>query len=124
MLRYLATKHDSLRIPSTDTNRARWPLHPLWLDLIEQIKNLPAIGIDRDLGRPANLHSSIAIIERSLYGNLKQLAGLQAVLSGCDTIPFDSALQHLNRGLKRFHDPLTWRLDVGKRIKNIQLGQP
>ena len=31
LLRYLATKHDSLRIPSTDTNRARWPLHPACL---------------------------------------------------------------------------------------------
>ncbi|MEK7437991.1 MAG: hypothetical protein AAB150_14030 [Pseudomonadota bacterium] len=32
-LRYLAHEHDTLRIKTEDTNRSRWPLHPLWIDL-------------------------------------------------------------------------------------------
>lgn len=31
VLRYLATEHSTLRNKTADSNRSRWPLHPLWL---------------------------------------------------------------------------------------------
>lgn len=37
VLRYLASEHDSLRIRGEDSNRSRWPVHPLWLDLIAHV---------------------------------------------------------------------------------------
>ncbi len=30
LLYYLAVEHDTLRIPNNDSNKSRWPLHPLW----------------------------------------------------------------------------------------------
>ena len=38
LLRYLAHEHDTVRVPASDSNRSRWPLHPLWVDLQAQIE--------------------------------------------------------------------------------------
>lgn len=37
LLRYLSVDHDTLRVPTNDSNSSRWPLHPLWQDLQQQI---------------------------------------------------------------------------------------
>ena len=34
LVRHLATQHTSLRIPTRDKNRSRWPRHPMWNGLI------------------------------------------------------------------------------------------
>src|ERR1035441_6770631 len=47
LLRYLATDHTSLRKPTDDSNSSRWPLHPLWVDLLERIGELNNLGISR-----------------------------------------------------------------------------
>lgn len=38
LLYYLASEHDTLRVPSDDSNHSRWLLHPLWIDLQQKIK--------------------------------------------------------------------------------------
>ncbi|MEQ9446599.1 MAG: hypothetical protein RJS98_13620 [Rhodospirillaceae bacterium] len=40
-LSYLSEAHDSLRKPTSDTNRSRWPLHQLWHNLLGKIAELP-----------------------------------------------------------------------------------
>jgi len=47
VLRYLVNDHDTLRIPTEDTNRSRWPLHPLWVDLAQQIAEFCGQGVYR-----------------------------------------------------------------------------
>ncbi len=51
LLRYLATEHDTLRLPNGDSNPSRWPLHPLWVNLQSQIEKLNHLGIDRVYGQ-------------------------------------------------------------------------
>jgi hypothetical protein len=51
VLRYLVNDHDTLRIPTEDTNRSRWPLHPLWVDLAQQIAEFCGQGVYRALTR-------------------------------------------------------------------------
>ncbi len=45
LLDYLAHEHDTLRERNEDSNRSRWPLHPLWRHLQEQIANLYSLPV-------------------------------------------------------------------------------
>jgi hypothetical protein len=56
VLRYLATEHDTLRSPTSDTNRSRWPLHPLWTDVIGHIDSFSAQGVYREVDEQAALN--------------------------------------------------------------------
>ena len=51
LLRELATNHTSLRCPNGDSNRSRWPLHPLWQSLLNEIAKQPQTGLVRSIRR-------------------------------------------------------------------------
>jgi len=44
LLRELATRHTRLCVPTSDSNRTRWPLHPLWQALQAHVETLPQTG--------------------------------------------------------------------------------
>ncbi len=46
-----AQKHTSLRVPSGDKNRSRWPLHPLWRALLDAIQASPQTVRSEPLGQ-------------------------------------------------------------------------
>jgi hypothetical protein len=58
-LRYLVTEHSTLREKTDDSNRSRWPLHPLWIDLQEQIYKLENQGIYREIDQQAILNERL-----------------------------------------------------------------
>lgn len=123
VLRYLATEHDTLRVPNEDTNRSRWPLHPLWLDLQAQIATLEAQGVLRVVDSEAMLRERLIRIAISTYGNLKRIAAIYALLSGKDKVTQHAATWHLQKLLDEVHDPLTWETDVGRRMLQMRLSQ-
>lgn len=67
VLRYLVTEHDSLRLPAGVGNRSRWPLHPLWVDLREQIEGFQSQGVRREINDAATLDARELRIAISLY---------------------------------------------------------
>jgi hypothetical protein len=80
LLRELAGRHTSLRRPSGDSNRARWPLHPLWHALRDDIAEMPQSGLIRAIDprivpRMAPLSSAAA-----LHGSLKGIGAIQSLL--------------------------------------------
>ncbi|TAL13841.1 hypothetical protein EPN95_04765 [Patescibacteria group bacterium] len=123
LLRYLAEDHDTLRQRSGDSNSSRWPLHPLWVDLQERIRELPHMGILKVYGEQAALKDRENRIAQSVYGYLKRLAAIKCVQRGKESMSAEDALRELFNGVKRHHDPLTWKFDVEKRITEIRLGQ-
>lgn len=123
ILRYLAQEHDSLRKPSSDSNRSRWPLHPLWVHLIEHIEKLDAQGVYRDVDAYFLLDDRITRIAISIYGYLKRVAAIECIQKGNVMISNDEALDRLGQKLDMIHDPLTWKKDIEKRIDQIRLGQ-
>jgi hypothetical protein len=123
LLRYLAAEHDTLRIKTEDSNRSRWPVHPLWQDLIERINSLECQGVYRVVDEKEVLKARLMRIAISVYGNLKRIGALHAVQHQNDFTGFDTATDELHRLLKSVHDPLTWRNDVDSRIKEIRFGQ-
>lgn len=123
ILRYLANEHDSLRKPTTDSNRARWPLHPLWQDLIQQIGRFNAQGVYRSIDPQMMLDERLTRIAISMYGYLKRIAAIDCVQKGKDMISNEDAIKRIARKMELIHDPLTWETDVEKRINQIRLGQ-
>ena len=123
LLRYLATTHTRLCRPSGDSNRSRWPLHPLWTDLQARIETLDCLGVWRVDGDAAALKAREARLGISVYGYLKQLAALHCVQTGKDWISAKDAFALLGHALRKVHDSMTWTLDVQKRVKAIELGQ-
>lgn len=123
LLRYLVTEHDTLRTQTEDSNRSRWPLHPLWQDLISRIKSMECQGVYRVIDEKAVLNERLMRIAISTYGNLKRIGAIHAVKHENDFTGFAVATRELQWLLKSLHDPLTWKNDVDSRIKEIRFGQ-
>ena len=123
VLRYLAQEHTTLRIQAEDSNRSRWLLHPLWLDLQQQIAKLEYQGVYREVDQGAILNERLMRITISLYGYLKRIAAVHGLQHGEDTVSVPEALARLEKLIFKVHDPLTWPTDVQKRMTSIRLGQ-
>lgn len=123
LLRGLANDHTSLRLKSTDTNRSRWALHPLWEDLLTQIDKLQGLGIKRDLKALDLYDERLTRIAQSVYGYLKRIAAIDVLYSGNQKTYMDEAFQHLFNIIGEIHDPLTWDQDVDRRANEMRLGE-
>lgn len=122
LLRYLASEHDTLRVPTSDTNRSRWPLHPLWLDLQQQILHFNAQGLYRSFNQADTIEQRLTRLAISQYGNLKQLAALHCMKTGREHMSVKEALFELSIRVYEMHQNFQWKMDVGKRIKLMRLG--
>ncbi len=123
LLRYLATEHDSVRKPSRDRNRSRWALHALWCDLLIRIEAFNSIGIHREIDVEGLLEEKMMRNAISMYGYLKNYAALSSVKSKKSHMEFNGALKLLYNKMRTVHDPLSWEIDVEKRINKLRLGQ-
>lgn len=123
MLHYLASEHDSLRVPNNDKNRSRWPLHPLWLNLQAQIKNMACLGVYRAIDNEARLETRITRIAISMLGYAKQMAAIDCVKHNKPMVKCEAVIEQLATKIMQVHDPFTWRVDVEKKINKIRLGQ-
>lgn len=123
LLRYLSAEHTTLRIKGDDSNRSRWPLHPLWLDLQAQISKLECQGVYREIDQAAILNERLMRVAISMYGNLKRIAAVHCIQHDEAMITNGEALKRLEGLIAKVHEPLTWKMDVTKRIDAIRLGQ-
>lgn len=123
LLRFLAHAHTTLRIKTDDSNRSRWPLHTVWLDLQERIDRLPGLGVIRELDPEALLHERETRMAISVYGYLKRLAALRGTRNKTPDVGFEESVDYLRRKLENVHDPLTWENDVARRYDEMRLGQ-
>ena len=57
-----------------------------------------------------------------MYGYLKNYAALSSVKSNNPRIEFNEALKRLYNKMRTVHDPLSWVIDVEKRIDKLRLG--
>lgn len=123
VLRYLASEHTTLRVKSGDSNRSRWPLHPLWQDLQQRIGEMDSLGAQRTDTLQAALDERLTRSLISVYGYLKRIAAIHVMQQGRhDVVPLALLLPELRLQLQRIHDPLAWNGDVRKRIDEMRLG--
>ena len=123
LLIYLVKDHDTLRVQNNDSNPSRWPLHPLWKDLNEQINKIDHIGISRINGKNSALDEREMRIGISILGYLKRYAAIGCVKENKNNMNVGEALRKIQGLLLSLYEPLTWKIDVEKRIKEIELGE-
>ncbi|RLL49115.1 hypothetical protein D8Y20_13345 [Mariprofundus sp. EBB-1] len=123
LLRYLATEHTTLRIKANDSNRSRWPLHPLWIDLQDKIENMNCLGVDKCFDEDALLEEKELRIAISMYGYMKRIAALYCLRKGSDMVSKSEAIVQLDWLLSKVHDPLSWQTDVKKKTTQMRLGK-
>ncbi len=121
-LRYLCEEHDTLRVPGVDSNRSRWSLHPLWEDLQRRVKEFNCQGVDREIDPKVMLDERLQRIAISVYGYLKRVGAIIALLEGRESESFAEAVGTLNALMAERHDPITWGADVQKRVQQMRLG--
>lgn len=124
LLRELAGGHTTLRRPGGDSNRSRWPWHPLWRALNDDIAALPQTGLVRTLDPLMPLNWRLHQQSKSLYGNFKGLAAVIALIDGrTEPHDLDEVIKALPDLLKPHHANDNWREEVGRRITAHWLGQ-
>jgi hypothetical protein len=123
LLRVLVSDHTTLRIVAADSNRSRWPLHPLWHDLQERASKMEGLGVVRELSMPALLDERMAHISISLYGYMKRIAAIYSLQGNTPAASLQQARAHLALRLEQLHDPLTWETDVERRMTEMRLGE-
>lgn len=125
LLRDLATKHTTLRSKTRDPNRSRWPLHPLWQNLVKSIENLPHQVRAESVDLRATVLARLYDHERSLYGNLKGLGALLSILEKTDKpLTLEETVARLRMDLMlREHQPCEWEADIDRRRMLHQLGE-
>ena len=123
LLYYLASEHDTLRIPNDDSNTSRWPLHPLWIDLQKRIEELNHLGISRINGKQAVMEERLTRMSISIYGYLKRIAAIECIQGNHGMIDVEEVLKDLGKYIRYLHEPLAWEIDVERKIKEMQLGQ-
>lgn len=123
LLRLLVKDHTTLRTKTNDTNRSRWPLHPLWQDLTERVNQMQGLGIVRELNDKALLEERLTRIAISIYGYVKRVAAIDMLYTGRTRSYMDEAFEHLQNRVNELHDPLTWDTDVKRRVDEMRLGE-
>jgi len=123
LLQFLAEHHDTLRSRTEDSNRSRWPLHPLWVDLQQRITELHTLETKQIEGKELVLDERLIRLTISMYGYLKRMAAVSCVKQGQPMMSEEEAYGLLGERLQRLFDPLSWKMDVRKRMKAIELGE-
>lgn len=123
LLQSLVNDHTKLCIKSGDSNRSRWLLHPLWMDLQEQVEKLPSSDSERDLNMDALLDERFMRISISVYGYLKRAAAIRSLQGNTAPASLEKAFTFLSCQVNRIHDPLTWESDVQRRMNEMRLGE-
>jgi len=124
LLHGLATNHTTLRRPNGDTNRSRWPLHPLWLSLIRDIEAGSRTGTIGVLSEKNSAEYRREKIVRSQYGNLAAFAALEAVVSGRPGVrSLEETLYDFRKSLAFLHSVPLWEDAIERKIQAYRLGK-
>jgi hypothetical protein len=123
LLHYLAYDHDTLRQPNEDTNRSRWPLHPLWQDLQEKIDNLYTLPHHEGVGREAVLNERMMQMAISVYGYLKRVAAVSCIQHDTERMGLNDSIIQIVEIVHKIYEPLAWQMDVEQRRKEMLLGK-
>jgi len=112
-----------MRRPTEDSNRSRWPLHPLWIDLQDTIENLCTLPGHEMVGREAVLNERMMQMAISVYGYLKRVAAISCIQQDVDQMSMNDSVVRIIEIIHKIYEPLSWQMDVEKRRKEMLLGK-
>jgi hypothetical protein len=123
LLREITGKHTTLRRITTDKNRSRWPLHPLWQSVQSDIALFDQVGLVREINAKAGYEWRRRRLYQSVYGYMKRLAAFESLQGDGKQLPdLGWAVEALQDGLQGIHDSADWRSDVERIIAEERLG--
>jgi hypothetical protein len=125
LLRDLALNHTSLRCASGDSNRSRWPLHPLWEAVLAAIAAFPHQVRLEVTGTALPVRIRIGEQEKSLYGHMKSFGALWTILENREhPLTLEETITRLRTGLAmRHHESAEWNAEIEDRRKRHELGE-
>jgi len=123
ILRYLVKEHTKLAISSSDTNRSRWNIHPLWMDLQNRIEVIEGLGVYRECDPQARLAEREMRVAISLYGYAKRLGAIHSLQRGYVEIDLDQVTERMAILMHRVHDEFAWKVDIQQRIDEMRVGK-
>lgn len=123
LLRFIANDHTTLRVPTEDSNRSRWPLHPLWQDLQTRINAMEGLGVIRELDQARLMDERLTRLAVSVYGYLKRIGAIHGIQINTPEVGFEESFKLLRKRVEYVHDSLTWETDVKRRYDEMRLGQ-
>jgi len=122
LIKHLAKHHTSLRILSGDSNRSRWPLHPMWRGIVASVDQLTTLP---EQPPPPLLTGTDYQLQRQVRAMMGQLKGIAATLSHSrpnDPVSMEELLRRWPHLAARYHSPELWRADVAEKIRKRELG--
>jgi len=124
LLRETLRGHTSLRTPSGDSNRSRWPFSPLWQNLLRVIDQEPQTGLVAAYDPAAELEFRKQKVSQGIYGYFKQLGALEGMQNGRGaSLSLEDLIKQLPRLFKDIHNPTEWPLELERRIKAVEAGK-
>lgn len=124
LLRELAAHHTSLREATQDSNRSRWPFHPLWEDLFRRIDKLPQTGLVRDYDPENDIYWRRQEILKGIYGYLKALGAIESISKPKSAIPtLQTLIEGLPEALQPHSHPEAFRREIDKRLARREAGR-
>lgn len=125
LLRELSSAHTTLRRPTSDSNKSRWPLHPMWEALQREIRTYGQAGLIRAYDEPAFIEYRLDKFAQSLLGNLKGIAALLHLSKPAnpDIPDLEVTLKAIPILVQRYHSDRMWQLDVDQRLRDYEAGR-
>jgi hypothetical protein len=122
LVKELAERHTTLRRPSGDSNRSRWPLHPMWEGLVGAVDQLISPPERTPPPLICGSEFQLALQMRSILGDLKGIAATLSAGRGGGPPTLGELIVRLPRLLAPYHQPDLWRADVAEKIRKRELG--
>lgn len=124
LLRDLTSKHTRLCVPGNDSNRNRWPTHPLWVSLQDAVEILPDGNAAQKIDPNRSIDLRIREQAKTLLGNLKGLGSLVHVRDQKDGVPaLEDVLAGLETLVRPHYHEVDWNDGLKQRIDKLELGQ-
>ncbi|MEQ9490195.1 MAG: hypothetical protein RIM72_14510 [Alphaproteobacteria bacterium] len=121
LLRELATNHTRLLQPTGDTNKSRWPLHPIWVELQRLIESAPQTGLAQDVWSSDAIHIRIEQLAASVAGQMKALAAMKHVLWPGEDVPtIEETCDWLEDWQHYQNADSTWNTDVRTKVQALE----
>ncbi len=122
LLREVFSKHTTLRMPTADPNRSRWPLAPLWHSLQGAIAQIPQTGLVEAYDPKQDLEWRRQKASQSLYGYLKHYGCLVAQETGRGAdLTLEELCELLPDCLEHYYFPADWKLQLERRLKALEV---
>lgn len=123
LLTELTGKHASMRKPTGDSNRSRWPLHPMW----QAVKNAVAEMDRHGLVRSYDPDSSLAYAEdrslKSIEGMLKNVGSIRTLRQHRqEPVSLPELMKWLSEKLEKQMPPELWVEEVRTRAEKRRMG--